>query len=129
MNREELLDLVIRSIKCQALNELLSETISDLHQKVITLKSEKDFDLLKLVKRLVDGELLISDTNYSKNKRDFSVIDASGEVILTISPDGQSINNRGQEYFLEDPNEMKRFLDLYNTIEHADAAITIEFDV
>jgi hypothetical protein len=128
MNREELLDLVRISIKHQALNKLFSETIFELRQKVITLKSEKDFDLLTLIKQLVDGELLISDANYSESQRDFSVIDASGEVILTISPDGRSINNKEQEFFLEDPSEMKRLLDLYNTIEKSDAAITIEID-
>ena len=64
-----------------------------------------------------------TNDHYAKMQADFQVIDSSGEVILTISPNGQSINNIDQDEYLNDDDELNKLLRLYKQICDSDAVI------
>ena len=125
MNGQELIE---KAIKYQLLNELFSEVLADLHQDTIRIQSERDLDLATLIKRLASEDLLITNANYQKEKRDFTVIDASGNLLLTVSADGRSINSQHFEYYLEDQEAMDRLLKVYTQVTHSDTAYTVTLD-
>lgn len=123
MSDKEVIEI---AIKHQVLNELFSEALADLHQDKIMLQSERELDLANLIKRLASEDLLITNANYQKEKRDFSVIDVNGDVVLTVSVDGRSINSRNFEYYLEDQDAMNKLLKIYETVKDSDTAYTVE---
>lgn len=125
MNGQELIE---KAIKYQLLNELFSEVLADLHQDTIRIQNERDLDLATLIKRLASEDLLITNANYQKEKRDFTVIDASGNLLLTVSADGRSINSQHFEYYLEDQEAMDRLLKVYTQVTHSDTAYTVTLD-
>lgn len=121
-------ELIEKAIKYQLLNELFSEVLSELHQDVITISSERELDIANLIRKLATDDLLITNSNYQKEKRDFAVLDSSGEVLLNVSADGQSINSKHFEYYLEDSDAMNMLLKLYDQFLHADTAYTVSLD-
>lgn len=125
MNDRELIE---KAIKYQLLNELFSEVLADLHQDTIRIQSERDLDLATLIKRLASEDLLITNANYQKEKRDFTVIDAAGNLLLNVSADGRSINSQHFEYYLEDQDAMDKLLKIYTQVIHSDTAYTVALD-
>jgi hypothetical protein len=121
-------EIITKAIKHQLLNELFAEALKELHQKTIHLHSERDLDLFKIIKRLATDELLISNTDYYAEKRDFTVIDSSGDVFLVVSPDGHSINSKSFEYYLENTKEMDRLVRIYEKVRSADTAVTLTIE-
>lgn len=121
-------ELIEKAIKYQLLNELFSEVLGDLHQETIKIQNERDLDLAILIKRLASEDLLITNANYQKEKRDFTVIDASGDILLTVSADGQKINSQQFEYYLEDADAMDKLLKIYTQVTHSDTAYTVVLD-
>ena len=121
-------ELIEKAIKYQLLNELFSETIADLHQGTIRIQSERELDLATLIKKLASEDLLITNANYQKEKRDFTVIDASGDLLLSVSADGRSINSQQFEYYLEDQDAMDKLLKIYTQVTHSDTAYTVTLD-
>lgn len=121
-------ELIEKAIKYQLLNELFSEVLAGLHQQTIRLQSERDLDLANLIKKLASEDLLITNANYQIEKRDFTVIDASGEILITVSVDGKSINSRNFEYYLDDPQAMNKLLEIYETVSSAGTAYTVTLD-
>jgi hypothetical protein len=119
-------ELVEKAIRYQLLNELFSEALSDLQQSTIVIKSERDLDLSKLIKRLATDDLLITNAEYAKEKRDFMVLDAAGDIVVTVSPDGRSLNSQQFEYYLSDPSELNKLLRLYERVVSSSKAYTVE---
>lgn len=123
MSVAEMRKIVILAIKQKCLNALFSETLSDLPQHQLVIHSEDDLQPYNLAKRISNGDIIITNDHYAKMQADFQVIDSSGEVILTISPNGQSINNINQDEYLNDDDELNKLLRLYKQICDSDAVI------
>lgn len=124
-NTRELIELSIRK---QLLNELFSETLSDLPQAVITINNADNIDLDALVHKLSADDILITNDQYNTEKADFMVINSSGDVVLNVSPEGDRINNVTFDYYLEEDTAFDKLVHIYDTLKRSGYAYTVKIN-
>jgi len=124
-NTRELIELSIRK---QLLNELFSETLSDLPQAVITINNADNIDLDALVHKLSADDILITNDQYNTEKADFMVINSSGDVVLNVSPEGDRINNVTFDYYLEEDTAFDKLVRIYDTLKRSGYAYTVKIN-
>lgn len=120
LSREQKRKLIIDSIKYRLLNELFSETLSDLPQRSLIIRSESELQPHELARKISGSDIIVTNSTYAKDMVDFQVIDSSGEVILTVSPDGQYINHISQETYAENEDELEKLFRLYERLCDSD---------
>lgn len=118
-------ELIKLSISKQILNELFSETLSDLEQDYIYIDNPDKIDIEKCLSQLGDNDILITNDSYKVQKTDFMIMDASGDIILSVSPDGLRINDVDIEYYLEE-SALDKLSKIYDRLRRCGKVYTLK---
>ena len=110
--------VVIMSARQGMLNEFFANVLGELRQKSVQITSEDDLrDINSFIhKHLTDDDLLVSNDRYLEELRDFTVFNADAKPILSVSADGQRINQKDSEYYLNDEEALSKLITLANLI-------------
>ena len=117
-------ELIQKSAARNILNKLITETLSDIPQKVITIENISDIDLLKILSQLSDEEYLITNDNYIEEACDYQVLNNKGKILISINADGSIINNFSQQEYL-DNSVCDQLATIYNILRKSNNIYTI----
>ena len=117
-------ELIQKSAARNILNKLITETLSDIPQKVITIENTYDIDLLKILSQLSDEEYLITNDNYIEEACDYQVLNNKGKILISINDDGSIINNFSQQEYL-DNSICDQLATIYNILRKSNIIYTI----
>jgi hypothetical protein len=92
------------AIKRKLLTELIVETMNELPNRYIEVADATNIDLNSILDEMPEGSLLITNTNWKKEQKNFSILESSGDIVLSVSPDGELINNQTMEYWKDEYN-------------------------
>lgn len=95
-------ELILMSAQRALLNNLFTETMSDLNQKKITIHDTSQTNLADILNQLEENDLLVTNDDYVIDKCDFQVINRQGKILLTINEDGSTINGLDQVDYIDD---------------------------
>ena len=113
-------ELIIKSAQRALLNNLFTETMSDLPQKIITIHDASQTNLTDILNQLEENEVLVTNDEYVIEKCDFQVINKQGRILLTVSEDGSTINDLDQVDYI-DESTCELLSKIYDTIKHCDS--------
>lgn len=87
-------DMIEKSVKHGILSELFTNLLIDQPQRAIRIADTSELqDLGHILMQLTPEELLITNSMYRIEQKDFSVINHDKELVLQVSKDGTLINN------------------------------------
>ena len=108
-------NLIILSASCGKLNQLFTESMSELENKMLAIQNTSNINLTDILVHLGDKDLLVTNDNYIEEKCDYQIINKQGKILLTVNDDGSIINSLEQKEYLKE-DECDIISDIYNII-------------
>ena len=96
------LELIYKSAQRNLLNKLFTETLSDMPQGEMEIDNIKNLDMSRILAQLSENEVLVTNDNYIQESCDYKLLNSKGAILLSISEDGNLINDRSQQEYLDD---------------------------